>query len=286
MKFRIADLNILINGADYPYISNRMKSYSSDFETPDLTFDCVVTTEDIKLPGYNCTEKIERWNWITDNNGSVAVFNIDGESGKVSCLTEWNCEFNGAGIYVYDSCPLSGLSAEKKLFNILGMVMGYTIIRQNGMIFHSSSISYKGEGILFSAPSGTGKSTQANLWKELYPEDVVIFNDDTPIIRKTREGIFAYGTPWSGKTELNTPLKVPIKAIVCVERSKENRVERLSVKDAFFRIFNETKKPAEMKLMNEAIDFISVIAEETEIYRLYCDISDSAVSVLKECLFG
>ncbi len=285
MKVRIADLNIELLGADYEYISTRMQSYIYDFEKADITLNCVVTEEEIELPDYAFTEKIERWNWITEKSGSVSVFNVETASKKVSCLIEWNEKFDRADICFNDSCPITDFPTEKKLFNILGMVMGYTVIKFNGMIFHSSAISYKNEALLFSAPSGTGKSTHTLMWKEMFPEDVEIFNDDTPVIRKTEKGLYAYGTPWSGKTAINLPVKIPLKAIVCIARGKENKISRLSKRDAFFRIFNETKKPAEMKWMGESIDFITFLAENTEVYELFCNISEEAVLTVKKEIF-
>ena len=64
---------------------------------------------------------------------------------------------------------------------------------------HSSCIVYKDKAILFLGESGTGKSTHTRLWREHIPE-AVLLNDDSPIVRVEEEKIWAYGSPWSGKT--------------------------------------------------------------------------------------
>ncbi len=286
MKIRIADLNIELLGAEYGYIKERVKAYLADFKIADLTFNCLVTKEDILIPSSESTERIGKWNWIVNDDGSVTIFNFNTAYKKVSCLVNWNPDFKWADICVYDSCPLTGYSTENKLFNILGIVLWYNIIKFNGVVFHSSAISYKGDAILFSAPSGTGKSTHTALWKDAYPEDVIAINDDTPIIRIMQDGIFAYGTPWSGKSAINTPLKVPLKAIVCLKQGIDNVAVRMKGKEAFFRLFNETGKPAEKNLLNTMVDIITDISANVSIYELSCNISKDAVEVIKNKIYS
>lgn len=69
------------------------------------------------------------------------------------------------------------------------------------MLVHGALLSFQGEGYLFAAPSGTGKSTHALLWKRFLGDAVSIVNGDKPIVRLTGEGDVpvAYGTPWAGK---------------------------------------------------------------------------------------
>ncbi len=286
MKLRIADLNIELIGAEYSYIKNRVKNYISNFEIADISFNCHVTDKDIMVPSLNCTEKIGKWNWIVKDDGSVTIYNFNTSYDKVSCLVNWNSNFKWADIYVYDSCPLTGFSTENKLFNIIGIVLWFNIIKFNGIVFHSSAIYYKGDAILFSAPSGTGKSTHTNLWKKLFEEDVKIFNDDTPIIRIINHEIFTYGTPWSGKTQINLPIKVPLKAIVSLKQGKINIAKTLETKDAFFRIFNETGKPAEKVLLNNMLDIITEISVNVPMYELECDISYDAVKTIRKLIYN
>ena len=67
------------------------------------------------------------------------------------------------------------------------------------VLFHGSALAADGEGYLFTAPSGTGKSTHARLWRELLGDRVVMINDDKPLLRVTEEGVTVYGTPFRGK---------------------------------------------------------------------------------------
>lgn len=76
------------------------------------------------------------------------------------------------------------------------------LINFNGMLLHSSCVVYENKAYLFSAPCGTGKSTHTSIWLKRFP-DSYILNDDKPALRITENGVYAYGTPFSGKTDLS-----------------------------------------------------------------------------------
>ena len=61
----------------------------------------------------------------------------------------------------------------------------YTLSEVDGIIFHSSAIMVDGEAYLFTAPSGTGKSTHTRLWRELLGDRAVMINDDKALTANT-----------------------------------------------------------------------------------------------------
>ena len=96
------------------------------------------------------------------------------------------------------------------------------LLDYNGMMFHASAVVVDGKAYLFSAPSGTGKSTHTRLWLEYFGEKAYILNDDKPAIRIMDGKFYAYGTPWCGKDNVSTNQKCEIKAICFLERSEVN----------------------------------------------------------------
>ena len=66
-------------------------------------------------------------------------------------------------------------------------------------LFHGSAVAVDGAAYLFTARSGTGKSTHTRLWREMLGDRAVMVNDDKPLIRLTEDGAVVYGTPWNGK---------------------------------------------------------------------------------------
>lgn len=102
------------------------------------------------------------------------------------------------------------------------------------MLIHGSVIAVDGEGYMFTALSGTGKSTHVRLWRELFGERAVMVNDDKPLVRVSEEGRpLVYGTPWDGKHHLSTNIAVPLRAIVVLERGAENEIHPISAEEAF-----------------------------------------------------
>ena len=149
-------------------------------------------------------------------------------------------------------------------------------------MLHSSAIVYNGGGIAFCAKSGTGKSTHTQLWLKKFKDDCVILNDDKPVIKKENGGYFIYGTPWSGKTDLNLNLKAPLKAIVLLERGEVDQIEECDKNTALKKILASTVQPKNVELLNLSLNLIEDIIEKVEIYSLKCTKNMSAVEeVLK-----
>lgn len=144
------------------------------------------------------------------------------------------------------------------------------LIHFNGMLLHSSCVVYNNEAYLFSAPCGTGKSTHTQLWLKRF-DGAYILNDDKPAIRITENGVYAYGTPFSGKTNLNVNNGVPIKGICVLERDTFNHIEPISPDDALFSILNQTVRPINEDDMDKMLSTLDKVLKSVPVYRLYCN---------------
>lgn len=153
-----------------------------------------------------------------------------------------------------------------------------SLVHFNGMMLHSSCVVYDGKAYLFSAPSGTGKSTHTQLWLKRFP-DAYILNDDKPAIRITEDGIYAYGTPFSGKTDLNVNTGVPIGGICVLSRGETNSIEKISTDDALFNILNQTVRPHEEDEMEKVLDTLDKVVRTVPVYKLSCNMELEAAEV-------
>lgn len=156
------------------------------------------------------------------------------------------------------------------------------IIEYNAMLMHSSAISLDGEAYLFTAPSGTGKSTHAGLWRAHFGERAVMINDDKPIIREIDGRFFVYGTPYMGKHRLGANIKAPIKALCIIARGEKNEIERVRAADHIPALLNQTLLPSDEKLMDALFSTFERFIDRVPVYRLKCNISDEAVRVAYE----
>lgn len=147
-----------------------------------------------------------------------------------------------------------------------------------GMLLHSSAVVYNGEGFLFSAPCGTGKSTHTQLWLKRF-EGAYILNDDKPAIRITKDGFYVYGTPFSGKTDLNVNEGVPLRGICILERGDQNRITKVAPETALFGILNQTVRPVSEARMDKLLKIIDKLITTVPVYKLQCNMELEAAEV-------
>src|SRR5690606_1007543 len=167
-----------------------------------------------------------------------------------------------------------------------GMVFLELAQRHGLLPMHGSAISYKGDVILFSAPSGTGKSTHARMWKQLYGEDVSWVNDDKPLLKVEENGIYVYGAPFSGQYSSNTNEQKPLKAIVFLQQGITDEVTTLNNKEALKHLITNTLRPQEEALWDNSLHQFEVIMKQIPIYHLDASLSLNAVKTIKKKIFG
>lgn len=154
------------------------------------------------------------------------------------------------------------------------------LIPRGGFMLHASAVELDGRAYLFSAPSGTGKSTHTAQWRRLFPS-ARILNDDKPAIMLA-ERVLACGTPWSGKSDLNLNLAVPLQGICVLERGERNFIRPLPADEAVFALLNQTIRPDDEALMSALLEHIDRVVREVGIFRMGCNISTEAARLAFE----
>ncbi|MBR3842408.1 MAG: hypothetical protein IKM38_03950 [Christensenellaceae bacterium] len=147
------------------------------------------------------------------------------------------------------------------------------------LLFHGSVIAVDGEAFLFTAKSGTGKSTHTRLWREVFGSRAVMINDDKPFLKITEKDIIAFGTPWNGKHRLSQNIAMPLSAICILERGEENRIAEISPKEALMMLFQQSNRPQNKLLMPKYLDLIDNLAKKLRFFRLYCNMEKEAALV-------
>ena len=160
----------------------------------------------------------------------------------------------------------------------------YTLEKKQGIIFHSSAIMVDGNAYLFTAPSGTGKSTHTRLWRELLGDKAVMINDDKPIIRYVDGEFYVYGTPWNGKHRLDTNTRAKVKAICQIYQAKENEIKKISPPEMLLTVLNQTIRPNDAETYDKLLDLIDKLLRKVELYKLGCNISIDAAKLAYETM--
>ena len=150
--------------------------------------------------------------------------------------------------------------------------------KYNTILFHGSVLAIDGKGYLFTAPSGTGKSTHTRLWKEYFKNRVVVVNDDKPFLKIEDDDVFAYGTPWDGKHRLSSNIKVPLKGICILSQDRENWIKKIDSKSVYPYLYNQV-----YHIINErenaikTLQIFDKLLKIVPIYKMGCNISYDAV---------
>jgi hypothetical protein len=154
------------------------------------------------------------------------------------------------------------------------------------MLFHGSVVAVDGEGYLFTAKSGTGKSTHTRYWREVFGERAVMVNDDKPLLEVKDGVILAHGTPWDGKHRLSSNISVSLKAICILERSEQNRIEKIGRSEAYPMLLQQSYRPADPKKLVLTLNLLDKIADLAALYRLGCNMSRQAALTAYNAMKG
>lgn len=156
----------------------------------------------------------------------------------------------------------------------------------NGFIFHCSALAVDGKAYVFTAPSGTGKSTHSKLWRDLLGDKVIMVNDDKPIFRLIDGKFYVYGTPWDGKHRLSTNTRAEIKAIAQISQAKENFIKKATPQDMFQMIFNQTLRFEDAENMLKLLDLLEKLMEKVDLYTLGVNMDISAAELAYGVMSG
>lgn len=202
--------------------------------------------------------------------------------GEIYGYTNFN-KNNLSYIDVYIKNDCDNIKNTIDIFKVLMLDKLFSL--NNIILLHSSYIKYKNKAILFTAPSGTGKSTQADLWNKY--ENAEIINGDKTAMQKVNGRWYAYGLPYAGSSDIFKNITTPISTIVVLRKGKENKIERLSLKEAFKYIYSETIiNTWDEQFVNTAIDIILGIINDIPVYLLSCLPNQDAVELLKSEIGG
>ncbi len=146
-------------------------------------------------------------------------------------------------------------------------------------MFHASAVAVDGAAYLFTANSGTGKSTHTRLWREYLGERAVMINDDRPLIRVKNDGITVFGTPCNGKHKIGNNIAVPLKAICILGRSEENSIQRITKSEAYRVLYKQSYHPEDSAALAKTKILIDKLTDRVSLWRLGCNMDISAAEL-------
>lgn len=284
MRLQIADLDVEISQSLFFNSLTRFTDFR--IPEPDSEPQCRVTL----IPALRVTKPDnpvfleDTYSWIQrdDCENNVTVFESnqqvpqDGLIFRVDVHNNWQ----NAAITFREKHH----RAQEKIAQLIGyLVFRNIIVYHQGLIIHSAAISWQGKGILFAAPSGTGKSTQADLW--VHHKHATILNDDSPAVRVSDDNISVFGTPWCGSRNVYRNAQAPLRAIIILNQANRNAIRKLTPSEATALLIPRCFLPYHSPTMIDlACSVLEKIILRTPVYHLHCRPDREAVEAVARCL--
>ena len=180
---------------------------------------------------------------------------------------------------------LDTASVEEQEYICCGAAFCRELIGHERFFLHASAVVYEDAAYLFSAPSGTGKSTHTALWRELFPGSYIL-NDDKPVLQPGPEGVTVWGTPFAGKTDLQVNRGVPLKGICFLKQDTENHIRPVTDTEALSLLLNNTWRPKNSHDMALLLDMVEQVMMRTNVYELFCTTESEAAKLSYRMMKG
>lgn len=159
----------------------------------------------------------------------------------------------------------------------------HLLAQTGGFVFHSAYVRWEGRAILFTAPSGTGKSTQAELWRSLRGAEIV--NGDRSAVRIDGTGVLAEGIPFAGSSRICRNCTTPLAAVVYLSQAPKTTICRLRGAQAFARVWEGISVNVwdrqDVALVSETVQ---QLVQQVPVYHLACTPDETAVAALEQLL--
>ena len=247
MKFRMKIADVLMDvSSQYEMLTEYCRDYIVEDSAEEVSERLVLTMEDI-----------EKERAIAEKSGeSVPTL------GSLRNMTQYSPQY------------LETLAALRKIADFMP--------EKDCFLMHGAVIAWKNQGYLFTAPSGTGKSTHLALWKKYLGDQAEVINGDKPILKVTEEEVWVYGTPWAGKEQWQVNKKIALKGICFLERGEKNSIQKIDSFSALPFLMRQVYFTDAPQSAGKTMELLDQMLKKVPLYRMKCDISKEAF----ECSFG
>ncbi|MDF2988028.1 MAG: hypothetical protein K0R50_3538 [Eubacterium sp.] len=291
LAYNVAGTYINVKSANV-YLRERMKCFTCDMnKDPDISVEIDQCSSIDKPSGRMIIEDNIKWLKKENEEEGYHIYSLDRTKTNILSHIDTDLDWTIANIKCFKP-PLDENAPEvlktwsdHYSFMLMGIVFRNNLLNNGGIVMHASSIAWEGKGLLFTAPSGTGKSTHVGLWEKYLGDAVTVVNDDTPAIRFNNDIPLLCGTPWSGSSDKFANTEVPIKAIVALSQAPENSIRKLEIFEALPMIMPRCFLPYfDEELMKKAYIALEKLVKSVPVYHLMCRPDKEAMELVHKCV--
>lgn len=219
---------------------------------------------------------------LMETEGGYRVELFFGEDSLTALTHVMDCDrdFTSASLFIHWEDGY----AKEALCSFLRILYGQAIAMHDGISIHAAVVKLDGKGYLFMGKSGTGKSTHARMWRKAF-ENCELLNDDNPTLRITENGVWVYGTPWSGKTPCYINEGIPVGAMLRLKQAPENIYTPLEDIQAFVALLPGCSSiPSHAGQYEKLCDNLLHIVSSVPVGEMKCLPNEEAAKVAREAL--
>lgn len=210
------------------------------------------------------------------------VFGFSGHAEAPECLLFVDPSYRNGQLFVLENRRYSALIFD--IDNSLMFLYALNTATRETLLIHASSVRYGDKGVAFLGKSGTGKSTHSRLWLA-HIDGTELVNDDNPIVRWEVDGVYIYGSPWSGKTPCYKNMRVKLSAIIRLSQAPENRMEPLTLLQAYGSLLSSSSCLRwERRQADGVHQTVERIIKSCPSYHLACLPDKEAAQVAFQCI--
>lgn len=152
---------------------------------------------------------------------------------------------------------------------LLFMALERMLLPFNRVILHASAVIHEGKAYVFTAPSGTGKSTQADIWHRNLGAEII--NGDKVILAVENGTVTAWGSPAAGSSGIYKNISAPVAAVILLEQGDRNEIHLANNSSGYLRLYSGlVKQPGDSGFNQKLLTYIDTIMETTPILSLSC----------------
>ncbi len=268
---------ICIEADFFPGDNPQWKQFESAPEIADISIFCKTAEDFPALPGHCKGKTGDVYVYESENT----VFRNTPMITKPGALTRYNPAdtSHSETFFTADSFPV--MMDNRYMWSSLALAQ--LMLAQNVFFLHSSFIVHKNRAVLFSAPCGVGKSTQADLWNK--HRNAQIINGDKAGVLVEDNSVFACGVPFCGTSGICKTGEFPLGAIVLLSQSPMNVIKQLHGIEAITGILSNIYLDLLATDENRMIlDLLISLLKTVPVYSFGCKADESAVETLEKAL--
>lgn len=247
-------------------------------EVADAEYEIILIEDPLEIKGIR-EQSFRGMDVYPYKDGQIRVFKplTEKEGCQVACYTN-KAQKN---ILYYPAKKWDFYSQELHFLHLIGIEE--LLLQKKAFLLHSSFVELNGYTVLFSGPSGVGKSTQAFNWEKYLNADVL--NGDRCVVREMKDGFYGCGSPWAGTSGIYRNEMAPIKGIFILKQAKENKVRRLKA-EAFSKLYQQSiVNEWNSEFVTGLTDLIVRLLGQVPVYELSCRPDEEAVKLAYNTLF-